>query len=44
MKRDFKVLACHAKMDEAERFTAYCREKGVSVHAELLAYVRRCIE
>lgn len=44
MKRDFKVLACNAKIEDAEKFAEYCRAKGVSVHAELLSYVRRCIE
>jgi len=44
MKRDFKVLACSAKRDDAEKFADYCKAKGTSVHAELLAYVQQCIK
>ena len=36
-KRDFRVLACHAKREDAERFAEYCAAKGTSIHAELLA-------
>ena len=44
MRRDFKVLACSAKREDAEKFSAYCKSKGTSVHAELLAYVQSCIK
>ena len=41
--RDFAVLQCSAKRAEAEAFRAWCRERGQSVHAALLEYVRSCI-
>lgn len=42
--RDFAVLQCSAKRAEAEAFRAWCRERGQSVHAALLEYVRSCID
>jgi hypothetical protein len=42
--RDFSVLACSAKKAEANAFRAWCAERGLSVHAALLEYVKKCIE
>lgn len=42
--RDFSVLACSAKKTEANAFRTWCAARGVSVHAALLEYVKRCIE
>lgn len=42
--RDFSVLACSAKKADANAFRAWCAERGLSVHAALLEYVRSCIQ
>ena len=40
----FVTLACSAKKTEGAAFRAWCAERGLSVHAALLEYVKRCIE
>lgn len=40
----FVTLACSAKKSEGAAFRAWCAERGLSVHAALLEYVKRCIE
>ena len=40
----FVTLACSAKKTEGAAFRAWCAERGLSVHAALLEYVKKCIE
>ena len=40
----FVTLACSAKKSEGAAFRAWCAERGLSVHAALLEYVRRCVD
>lgn len=40
----FVTLACSAKKSEGAAFRAWCAERGLSVHAALLEYVKKCIE
>ena len=37
-------LACRVKVEQAEKFKAYCRKKGRTVNAELTEYVKSCID
>lgn len=42
-KENIASLACRVKKDQAERFKAYCAEKGKTSNGVLREYVLECI-
>ncbi len=43
-KENIASLACRVKKEQAERFKAYCEEKGKTSNAVLREYVLSCID
>lgn len=43
-RENFTGLSTTVPKPMGEAFKAYCRDKGISVHAELKAYVEQCIQ
>lgn len=42
-KKNYVNLTCATRREEAEAFRSWCAERGLSVRAALLEYVRECI-
>ena len=42
-KKNYVNLTCATRREEAEAFRSWCAERGLSVRAALLEYVRDCI-
>lgn len=43
-KENFSSLSTLVPKETGDAFKAYCRDRGLSVHATLKAYVEQCIQ